>query len=133
MTKLFSIVALALSLFVVGCGKQNTESTGTVNPATPTTSVPMATVDELAAARTNYANLCQTCHGESGDGGTVTIDDKTLKVPSLRAGHAVTHSDQELVKQVLDGGDGMPAFKEKVSAREAADLVKFVRQHFQGK
>jgi mono/diheme cytochrome c family protein len=54
-----------------------------------------------------------------------------LKVPSLREGHAVSHSDQDLVKQVLNGGDGMPAFKDKLSPKEAADLIKYIRREFQ--
>ena len=97
-------------------------------PATPTGSV-----DELAVAKTNYAKMCQNCHGADGGGGTVTIEDKTLKVPSLKEGHAVTHTDQQLVKQVLDGGESMPAFKDKLSAKDAANVVTFVKRQFQNR
>ena len=92
---------------------------------------PVAVVDELAAAGDNYQKHCLGCHRETGEGGKKTIDGKTLDVASLREGHAVEHSDQDLVKQVLDGGEGMPAFKDKLSTKEAADVIKYVRREFQ--
>jgi mono/diheme cytochrome c family protein len=42
-------------------------------------------------------------------------------------------SDKEFSEQIHEGGDGMPAFKDKLSAQEIADLVKFIRREFQGK
>ena len=109
---LLSLMLLTLS--ALGCGTQNTPPAETTTTATPATAAPTGTVDELAVAKTNYAKMCQNCHGADGGGGTVTIEDKTLKVPSLKEGHAVTHTDQQLVKQVLDSGESMPAFKDKL-------------------
>ena len=124
----------ALALLVIGCnnGPSNPANSNSqprsANPATATPSL-----DELAAARERFKKNCVACHGEQGEGGTKTIEGKTLKVPSLKTGHAVQHSDQQLVKQVLNGGDGMPAFKDKVSTAEAAELVRLIRRDFQGK
>lgn len=124
------LLILATTLFVSACSDQSTPQT----PSTPAaTASPVASVDEFAAAKTNYAKMCNDCHGPSGGGGTVQLDDKPLKVPSLKEGHALTHSDQQLVKQVLEGGEGMPAFKDKLSTADAAELVRYIRHEFQGK
>jgi mono/diheme cytochrome c family protein len=87
----------------------------------------------LAAARTNYQKNCLGCHGEAGEGGSVKVDGKQLKVPSFKASHALKHEDEDFIKQVDEGGDGMPAFKEKLSATEITDLVKMIRRDFQGR
>ena len=62
------------------------------------------------------------------------LDDGTkLKVPSLREGHALKHKDEEFVKQITNGGDGMPKFGDKLSRDETIDLVRFIRKEFQRK
>ena len=61
------------------------------------------------------------------------VEGRKLKVPSLREGHAVGHSDEKLVKQITEGDDEMPAFKDKLSAEEINELVRFIRKEFQGK
>ena len=125
-------MTITIALFALACANQTTQQTANTNTTAPAAS-PAASVDEFAAAKAKYAKLCSDCHGKTGDGGIVQIEEKKLKVPSLKVGHALTHSDQQLVKQVLDGGDGMPAFKDKVSTAEAAELVRFVRHEFQAK
>jgi mono/diheme cytochrome c family protein len=124
------LLTLALASLVLACTNQPSQPQSSAPSSTAT---PVPSVDEFAAARANYAKLCIDCHGATGEGGTVKIDDKPLKVPSLKEGHALTHSEQQLVKQVLDGGEGMPAFKDKVSTTQAAELVRYIRHDFQGK
>jgi mono/diheme cytochrome c family protein len=64
----------------------------------------------------------------------VKLDDGTrLKVPSLREGHAVRHSDEDFTKQITKGGDGMPAFEKKLTADQMNELIRFIRHEFQGK
>jgi mono/diheme cytochrome c family protein len=130
--KTFALVLLALAIgtFTLSCSQptQPANANGSTAQASP-----IASVDEFAAMKTSYAKMCKECHGASGEGGTVQIDNEQLKVPSLREGHALAHSDQQLVKQILEGGEGMPAFKDKVSTAEAAELVRFVRKEFQRK
>jgi mono/diheme cytochrome c family protein len=63
----------------------------------------------------------------------VKVDNTKLKVPNLTEGHALEHPDEKLVRQVTNGGDGMPKFKDKLSADEINALVHFVRVEFQGK
>jgi mono/diheme cytochrome c family protein len=43
------------------------------------------------------------------------------------------HSDQDFVDQIMNGGDGMPAFKGKLQPDQINGLVKLVRKEFQKK
>ena len=135
--KLISLVftCAAITLFAVACAKTETPTnrstaTGPASPAAPTTTAP---IDEFARARTNFAKNCETCHTPSGEGGTATVEGKKIRVPSLKAAHAVRHTDDELLKIVTNGEEEMPSFKDKLSAEEIAELVRFVRKNFQGK
>lgn len=125
--------------FFAACG--DTASTNqTVNTnaraaatATPAPSAPAATPDELAAARATYAQFCIRCHKPDGSGGIFELEDgKKLKVPNLREGHALKDSDEEFAEQIMDGGDGMPAFKGRLEPERINALVRFIRQEFQG-
>ena len=118
---------LLLALSAAGC----TPTTKTTNDSTkPATT---ATPDAFAASRATFMKNCKECHGEKGDGGRVKLEDGTrLKVPSLREGHALHHPDSDFLKQITKGGDGMPAFKDKLKPEEIDDLIRFIRHEFQG-
>jgi mono/diheme cytochrome c family protein len=119
---------LLLTLCIAACNGGNK----TTNSASPTPDK-KSTPDPMAATRGLYAKNCQECHGAKGDGGPVKLQDGTkLKVPSLREGHALRHPDSDFVKQITKGGDGMPAFKDKLTQQQIDDMVRFVRQEFQG-
>ena len=122
------MLLLAVSL-LAGCTKQSSSTNDGAKP-TPTAA---ATPDAFAAARGTYAKDCQECHDVDGAGGRVKLDDGTrLRVPSLREGHALRHPNSEFVKQIMQGGDGMPAFKDKLSQAQIDDLIRFIRKEFQG-
>jgi mono/diheme cytochrome c family protein len=129
--KALALIAAGLSVLALACVNQKAPTineSGSI--AAPTAPSP---VDEFAAARINYKTHCIECHKEDGTGGTVKIEDITLKVPSLKTGHALTHPDERLVKQILEGGEGMPKFKDKLSTADAAQLMNLIRKEFQGK
>ena len=110
---------------MVACDKTKIRTTSTASTSpTPT--------DRWAPTRAVFASKCEGCHGAQGEGGTVKVDDLKLKVPSLREGKAVKHSDEDYADQVLKGGDGMPPFKDKLTQQEIQDLIKFVREELQG-
>ena len=119
-------------LFAFACNQPATETTTKSGPAT-SVSPAAATPDEFASARTVFNKSCAGCHGEDGSGGTKTVDNKKLKVPTMREGHSLNHTDDEFRKQITEGGDGMPAFKEKLTPEQMNELVKFIRHEFQGK
>jgi mono/diheme cytochrome c family protein len=132
MKALKSALIPALALLVCACGNTSTVTTNQNQPQVAQ-SAPVATPDELAAARANFQKHCAGCHGEKADGGVKTIDGHKFKVPSLREGHALTHPDDKFVKQITEGDEEMPAFKDKLKPEEIKDLVRFIRKEFQGK
>ena len=128
----FAAIIFVIGCFTTACNSSDTLTTNQPQPAT-TTAAAAATPDPLANAYLNFQKNCQECHGEKGQGGTVEIKGRKLKVPSLRDGHALKHTDDKFVKQITEGDDEMPAFKDKLSAEEINDLVKFIRKELQGK
>ena len=134
--KLISLVltCIAIALIAVACTETaaptNTNTATVTRTASPT---PAASVDEFARARTNFATHCEGCHGPNGEGGLAKVDNKQIKVPSLKADHAKKHTDDELVKIVTGGEEEMPSFKDKLQPQEITELVRFVRKNFQGK
>jgi mono/diheme cytochrome c family protein len=138
-----SFVIAAIALFALACGETTTTSNQNANgtrpsPATNANSTANAAntsatpTDELAGARTTYSQICSACHGDTGDGGNVTIEGKKLKVPSLKQGHALNHTDEQLAKTITNGDDGMPAFKDRLKPEQITAMVRFVRREFQG-
>ncbi len=128
--RLLILFGLAISLpilLITGCNKSTTQ------PAANTQAPANATPDQFGAARATFDKNCKSCHGEKGDGGRVKLEDGTkLKVPSLREGHALHHPDSDFVKQITKGGDGMPAFGDKLKPDQINDLIRFIRHEFQG-
>jgi mono/diheme cytochrome c family protein len=129
--KSFAVMTAALLLLLMAaCQTDKTVNTPTANK----TQAPAAsTPDQFAPMRASYEKNCKLCHGANGEGGPVKLEDGTkLKVPSLREGHALKHPDSDFVKQITKGGDGMPAFGEKLKPEEISDLIRFIRHEFQG-
>ena len=131
--KLGLLVVVTL-FFAIACTKSDTVATNQTRPAGSSASPASANQDEFAAARVIFKKECVSCHGEEGTGGPVKLDDgTTLKVPSLRAGHALKHNDEEFVKQITNGGDGMPKFADKLTREQILELTRFIRKEFQNK
>lgn len=77
-----------------------------------------------AVGKEIYMANCAVCHGANGEG-----DKKGIP---LTKGHALDHSEAEHIKQVTDGkGNKMPAFRDKLTPRQIAEVVKFVRNEIQ--
>ena len=131
MTKRLVITIIGFSLSAAMACKQQSATTSSNTSAKPGAS---STPDQFANAHDLYVKDCQTCHGANGEGGPVKLDDGTrLKVPSLREGHALRHSDEEFTKQITKGGDGMPAFDKKLTTDQMNELIRFIRHDYQGK
>jgi alcohol dehydrogenase (cytochrome c) len=69
------------------------------------------------AGKQVFADNCSTCHGLAGTGGNGGPNLKTI--PSAKEVEAV-------VKQVINGGGGMPAFGGQLSSKEIADVAAYV-------
>jgi len=136
--KLF-LITTALALFALACDNgapdnrtANTNTRPAATAATPAASSPAAAPDELAAAAGDFARFCIRCHKADGTGGPFELEDGAkLKVPSLRE-HGRKDPDKELADQIVNGGDGMPAFKNRLDEERINSLVRFIRREFHG-
>ena len=61
------------------------------------------------------------------------VENKQIKVASLKSNSAIKHTDEQLAKMISNGEEAMPAFKDKLSQAEITDLVRFIRSEFQGR
>ena len=130
-----TLTCVAIALVAIACAETatptNTNTSRTAaSPAAPS---PVASVDEFATAKANYAKHCEACHGPEATGGLVKVDKKQIKVPSLKADHALKHTDDQITKMITNGEEEMPAFKDKMSAQEIQNMVRYVRKGIQGK
>jgi mono/diheme cytochrome c family protein len=67
-----------------------------------------------------YATNCAPCHGAELEGGVG---------PGLGpGGPAQGHTDAELVAIITNGRNAMPAFVDKLTQQQIADLVAFMRE-----
>jgi cytochrome c551 len=122
------IVVALLLLFAAGCGSSGSSasnsvpSTGTpggsAGPAAPASAAPTRNV----AAANLFSNNCSGCHGAAGQGG-VGPNLQTLAA----AGNAPT-----VRHQVMNGGGGMPPFKDKLSDQQIAMVVNYVVKEIHG-
>ena len=135
--KLISLALLCVAIALVALACTETPTTTNTNTsraaASPAAPAATATPDPLAGARANFTKNCEPCHGANGEGGLVKVDNKQIKVPSLKSDHAIKHTDDQIAKKITNGEEAMPAFKDKMSQAEITDMVKYVRTHFQGK
>jgi mono/diheme cytochrome c family protein len=133
------VTCATIALISIACTDTETTTNSTTpsraaSPAPSSPAAPAAPADEFANAREHYSKLCEGCHGPNGEGGRVkTPENKQIKVPSLKAPHAVRHSDEELVTIITNGEEEMPAFKDKMGPELIQEMVRFVRKNFQGK
>jgi mono/diheme cytochrome c family protein len=106
-------------------------STLPVPPPIPST-LPVPAAPAAAAAHTNiaaslYRQFCLTCHGVDGKGTEMRAALPVIPDFTNRARRGAETSSQ-LVAIVLDGkGAAMPAFRGRLGAAEARDLVAYVR------
>jgi len=130
-----TLTCVAIALVVIACTETATPTNTNTSraAASPAAPAPTASVDEFATAKANYAKHCEACHGPEATGGLVKVDKKQIKVPSLKADHALKHTDDQITKMITNGEEEMPAFKDKMSAQEIQQMVHYVRKGIQGK
>ena len=109
----FPLVIVCLALSVSGCVTRAPQPAVSAGAATP---------------RVLYERNCAVCHGPRGEGTQLG----TMKTPPLNAGAALTDPDERFLKQISDGGKGMPPFKYTLDDKQIEDLVRFIREELQG-
>jgi quinohemoprotein ethanol dehydrogenase len=76
------------------------------------------------AGKSVFAENCSICHGADGHGGNGGPDLTTQPLAQELNG---------AIKQVTNGGGGMPAFKELLSTKEIEDVAAYVVESINGK
>jgi cytochrome c6 len=79
--------------------------------------------DDDAGKKVFEAN-CVACHGDDGAGNAVG---QSLMAPDLRSDQVQKVSDDDLKKQVSEGKNNMPPFKDTLSADQIQAVVAYVR------
>lgn len=125
-----AIACALLTLTLLACNNKAVSNPPAKSPAATNSAAPN---DEFASARTHYQKNCAGCHGPTAEGGTAKVNDKQIKVPSLKSERAMKHDDKRLTETITDGEEEMPAFKDKLKAQDIADLVTLIRKDFQRK
>jgi mono/diheme cytochrome c family protein len=128
-----ALTCVAVALIAVACTETAPPTNTSRSSASPAAPAPTASVDEFATARANYKKNCEACHGPEATGGLVKVEKKQIKVPSLKAEHALKHTDEQLTKMITNGEEDMPSFKSKMSAQEISEMVRFIRKEIQKK
>jgi mono/diheme cytochrome c family protein len=136
--KLFCVLSSMLVL-IAACSNPPTTTNNAAPPrntttanapaATPAAATPMA----AASGKDLYAKNCANCHKETGTGGEVVIEGKKIKPDNLTSDKIKGFSDEKIIGYVTNGveDEGMPAFKDKLSADEIKAVVAYVRSDLQ--
>ena len=73
-----------------------------------------------------YAKNCASCHGKD-DTGATAMGKKSKAGDYTDAKVQASFTDAEALKVILEGKGKMKGYKDKVTAAEAAELVKYIR------
>lgn len=77
-----------------------------------------------SAGKTVYEANCVACHGEDGAG---TSTGQALSAPDLRSDAVQKLSNADMKKQISDGKNNMPPFKDSLKPEEITAVVAYVR------
>lgn len=73
-----------------------------------------------------YKTKCAMCHAPDGSGKTAMGD--KLKISDLRSEDVQKLKDADLNKVIAKGKNKMPAYGDKLSGKQIANLVSYVRE-----
>lgn len=78
-----------------------------------------------AANRNLYVSNCARCHGADGQGDTES--GRLYDVPDISGGRMRRKSNAKLTSVVMRGGKSMPAFSKKLTRKQIASIVSYIR------
>lgn len=133
------LISAAFALFIFACNQavNNTANNAASNANTNTTSTTQSAtpLDELASGKNIYTEKCVKCHKADGTGGTIEILGEKREAADFTAEIHKKHTDEKMLGNIRDGidGEGMPAFKNKLTEQEMKNVLKYIRTEFQPK
>jgi mono/diheme cytochrome c family protein len=133
---LFKLLLVVFALaFVYACApatQQNTVVNNNAAPAAkPTAAAP--TPAEVASGKKLYSDNCAACHKETGTGGKMVIEGRKINPDDLTSAKIKGFSDEKIAGYVRNGieDEGMPAFKDKLTDAQIAELIAYIRSDLQ--
>jgi alcohol dehydrogenase (cytochrome c) len=121
---LFSLDGTLGPVAAPGAGQGVEHAGATPEPASPPSKTGSnAAGGNAAAGQKIFASNCSACHGAAGTGGNGG--------PNLKSIPAAKKL-QNVIRQVTNGGGGMPAFKGQLSPQQIQDVSTFVTQKITG-
>ena len=133
------LILLTAAFFAFACGQTRMTEVNIKNAnnavVVANTDSPPPAINELAAARRHYSEMCIKCHKEGGLGGISEVDGKKIKAPNFTSERMIKDDGADWLEAIQNGipDDGMPAYKDKLSEPEMKDLIKLIRKDFQKK
>ncbi len=124
---------MAVVAFAIACGQGTvTNNAPAATPTGPPKASPVQPASPVAAVidgKDLYTVNCMTCHKDSGKGGKVTVEGKTMEPDDITTAKMKAKTDEKLYEYVSEGfpDDGMPAFKDKLKPEEIKAIVKHIR------
>ncbi len=86
----------------------------------------MLAAGDATAGKALFQTTCKTCHGQQGEGNPMIAKALKVTIPVLGSKEVQSKSDDQLKKAVLEGEGKMKPVP-NVSAKQAADVIAFVR------
>lgn len=105
------IVVVVGTVFVAGPAFAETDAVSSANSGT--------------ATRNLYLSNCARCHGADGQGDTES--GRLYDVPDISGGRLRRKSSAKLTTVVMRGGKSMPAFSKKLTRKQIASIVGYIR------
>jgi cytochrome c551 len=117
MTRATALCTLLAAAALAGCGSDDGGGgSGGGGDKSQEAPAKVVAAGDPAKGKEVFGDNCAVCHGADGGGGTG---------PQLKGQEAYTNPDV-VVGQVREGGGGMPAFGDQLSAQELSDVSAYV-------
>lgn len=122
MKKLVILVILLIGIMITvsACGvtQKSSQKPMVKSPTsqTPSTKTPSHTTQISGASI--FSSNCASCHGVNGVG--------TKKGPALNTGKWNTGDEQKLAQVIMNGKQGMPAFKNSLSDHQITSVTQYL-------
>lgn len=129
----FGVITCAIALSLLACSSGPTGNSAAGNANTANKAQNTAPADTTATGRELFKRNCAACHKESGKGGKMEFEGKSINPDDL-TGDKIKHiSDQKIFEYITDGvpDEGMPSFKGRLKEPEMREIVKFIRAELQ--
>jgi mono/diheme cytochrome c family protein len=129
----FSVITCVLALALLACSTDKTGNSVTGNGNSANTAQNTSPPASVEVGRKLYQQTCSACHKESGKGGKMVFEGKTIDPDDLTSDKIKHVSDQKIFEYITDGvpDEGMPSFKGRLKEPEIREIVKFIRAELQ--